>query len=61
MAIERINGHPACKRHTRGRGATPVEHHRQRTAHIQSAVIADNARQFCTGATGSNANEIQQA
>ena len=34
MAIERINGHTARKRHTSGRGAAPVEHHGQRTAHI---------------------------
>ena len=43
MAIERINGHPARKRHAGDRGPPPVKHHGQRAAHVQSAVIADNA------------------
>ena len=61
MAIKRINGHPARKRHARDGGSAPIEHHGQRAAHIQGAIVANNARQFCASATGSNADEIQKA
>ena len=61
MAVERINGHAARKRHTSRRGTAPVEHHGQRTAHIQRAIVANNARQFRARATGSDTYKIQQA